>query len=694
MAYELLDEEPKGRYEVLDSGSAAVTTGRAVNSIPRQLGLTARYALEGPAQAAQIITEPIRNMITDPLSRLFGGGTGKPLGGMATSLADKIGLPTPQGANERVIGEATRLMAGSGGMAWAAGAAASLPGMAGKVFSGLASNPMQQLGSGAGAGWLGGSSKEAGGGTLEQAGAAALGGVLGGMTPGAIGGVVNAAKRVLTPALTQPQLDVQLTAILGKAGTDYSQLAPQVQRQLRNELASSLQAGKEIDPQAAARLADFRAVGAIPTRGMVSQNPVQITREMNLAKTAANSADESLHGMPLIQNQNNSTLIRNLNDAGAGAGDPFTAGRNVIGQITATDAARGKAVTGLYEAARAMPGGNVPLDRTSLVNGIYDSLAKQNKMAYLPEDISNTLNTISQGQITRNGKTYPVPFDANALDNLMTDIATAQRGTQDGNVKAALKLARDAIEKMPISPVKTQYGGNQLVTSGGASFLREQDAQAGQFMGALNEARGAARSRFGWQESAKPIEAALGGAEPDKFIQKFVIGGSVADAQAIAKNAPSAGVKEAILAHLKDRSLSGASDEVGKFSQAAYNKALGQIGDRKLELFFNPEELNHLKAVGRVASYTQVQPVGSAVNNSNSGALLLGRGLDMIGGVASKLPFGQVAVLDPLRNINISFQQRQAQNILPGLLASQPKTPLLNGLMLPAMAAGGGLLSP
>ena len=43
-----------------------------------------------------------------------------------------------------------------------------------------------------------------------------------------------------------------------------------------------------------------------------------------------------------------------------------------------------------------------------------------------------------------------------------------------------------------------------------------------------------------------------------------------------------------------------------------------------------------LRATGRVASYMQAQPVGSAVNNSNSGALMLGRGYDALRSVAGK----------------------------------------------------------
>jgi len=141
---------------------------------------------------------------------------------------------------------------------------------------------------------------------------------------------------------------------------------------------------------------------------------------------------------------------------------------------------------------------------------------------------------------------------------------------------------------------------------------------------------------------------------------------------------------------LKEKALNGSADEVGKFSQSAYNKALNQIGDRKLSLFFSPEELNQLRTVGRVASYMQNQPVGSAVNNSNSGALLLGKGIDLL----NKLPGGQTFLGQPLQNINVSIQQRAAQNVLPGLLATQPRQPMASGLLAPAAAFSGGLLAP
>jgi len=88
------------------------------------------------------------------------------------------------------------------------------------------------------------------------------------------------------------------------------------------------------------------------------------------------------------------------------------------------------------------------------------------------------------------------------------------------------------------------------------------------------------------------------------------------------------------------------------------------------------------------------QPVGSAVNNSNSGALVLGRGLDMLAGASKFGPLGRSLISDPLNEWKLSIGARQAQNITPGLLAQQPRQPLLDSFLLPGMAVGGGLLAP
>ena len=693
--YLLEDQQPKGRY-VIEEAPVSVRAGKELNSIPRQIGLTARYGLEGIANTAQLVTEPLR-YITDKFvperrQTLSGLVTEQapppkslPLGAVATNFADWIGLPSPQTANERVVGDATRLVAGAGGLAKASQAVANtvtapvVRETAGK----LASNLWQQFASAAGAGAAGGASREAGGSPLIQAGVSLLGGVAAGTAPGAVQSVANTGKALLNKATMGPQqIDAQITAVLNRAGMDYSALPRAAQNSLRNEVAAAIRAERELDPQAVARLADFLRVGATPTRGMVSQNPVQITREMNLAKMGANTGDEALQGLALMQNRNNATLIRNLNEAGAVNGDPFRAGQAAIGGIQARDAGLQQNVNALYGNVRQMAGGDIPLDRKPFIDNIFGALQRENRMAFLPKELGDTLNQISSGQ---------TPFTPQTVDMLKTMFATASRSSNDGNVRAAISIARNALDN---TPVNLPPLGPGVATGQQASVLRGATSQANDVLDAMNQARQAAAQRFAWQESARPVEAALGGAQPDRFVRQFVINGTVDDARAVAQNAPVEEVKNAIVAHLKERALNGAADEVGKFSQSAYTKALREIGERKLALFFSPEEIGQLQAVGRVASYAQVQPVGSAVNNSNSGALLLGRGYDLLQGIAGKLPFGQSLILDPLRNIEVSVRSNQAQNVLPGLLAPLPKIPVQDRLLLPAAGIGGLLAAP
>lgn len=684
--------------QVPDTSPTATQAGAAINnasdSIPRQLGLTARYGLEGLANAAQLGTEPIR-YVTDRLT----GQTGKtkPLGAVATQLADWLGLPSPQGANERVIGDATRLVAGAGGLGGAASLAKNAPGAVGQMASMLSSNMPQQLGSAAGAGLAGGASREGGGNGLMQGVAALGGGIAGGLAPSAISGTATAVKSMFN-RMTPQQMDAEISAVLNQSGVDYSQVPERVKQSLRQQMGSALQAGKELDPAAVARLTDFTTVGAIPTRGMVSQNPVQITREMNLAKIGANSADDGLSGLAMVQNSNNKTLIRNLNDAGAAKGDPFVAGQSAIGAINAKDSALESGVSSLYKQARDTSGRAADLDRQAFATRVSDLLDEAMVGGALPSDVQNKINWIASNAKPQGMHgSIPMPFNVDIAEQLKTQIAKLQRSTNDGSARHALGLVRQALDETPLMPSPSVNPGNLPAVPGTVPPSAQTVGQ--ESIDAFNAARNAARQRFGWQESAKPIEAALNGAQPDKFVQQYVIGGSLADAKAIAENAPIDQVKNAILAHLKEKAIgAGATDEVGKFSQSNFNRALSQIGDRKLKLFFSPEELAQIKSVARVASYMQNQPVGSAVNNSNSGALVLGKGIDALAGFSNSIPMFGPLVSQPLVNgikgLNVTLRTNQAQNVLPGLLANSPKHPLSQGLLLPALAYGGTLAAP
>lgn len=658
---------------------AGQSLNRGLSDIPRQIGLTARYALEGPAQAAQIFTEPVAGLMR------LGGIKTKPLGEVASGLADTLGLPKPESGQERVVGDATRLLAGTGGMLGASRGLAQLPGMLGTVGAGMSANPTAQLTSATGAGTMGGLSREGGGSELQQAVAALIGGVAGGMVPGAANATVNAGKRLFN-RLTPQQMDVQISNVLQRAGMDYSQVPERARQSLRTQMQDALRAGQELDPAAVRRLAEFQTIGATPTRGMVTQDPVRITQEMNLAKMGANSADGQLQGLARVQNQNNTRLIDVMNEAGAGRGDPLAAGERVASTVLGRQADLRGAEKAAWDAAKSSPGYKQPIS-SKVISDINQTLGDEGLMPFMSPTISRYMEAFQTGQ----------PFTPQDYRNLQSMLS--REVFKGGNEGAAAKAAARVLASADVLPITNPRGidfGTSVITGDMAQRLRAMDAAPEAAISAVNQARGATRAAYAYEDSNALVRSVLsesGASDPTRIAQKFIVGGTPREAQMLAQEVGPQGmpvIRDALLAHLKDKALSGASDEIGKFSQSAFNRALNQIGDRKLALFFSPEELTQLRTVGRVASYMQNQPVGSAVNNSNSGALLLGKGIDLL----NKIPGGQTFIGQPLQNISISMQQRAAQNVAPGLLAAQPRQPMSSGLLAPAAAFSGGLLAP
>lgn len=671
----------------------AKQAGSALNDIPRQVGLTARYGLEGLANTAQLVTEPLR-YLTDKVNP----GKSTPLGVQATKFADFIGLPSPQGSNERVVADATRLVAGAGGMAGVTGkigktasdllqfagkdAAPVLQGGAQKFAQFLGANPTQQLTSAAGAGLAGGASREAGGNELQQGASALIGGVIGGKATDIASGTASIAKNLLNSNMTPQALDVQISSVLRQSGVDYSQVPERIRQSLRQELASSLEANRELDPVAVSRLLDFRSAGVTPTRGMVSQNPVQITKEMNLAKIGANSSDEGLQGLAQVQNQNNAKLISNLNDLGANRGNTLAAGERVASSVLGTQASLRGAEQAAWDAAKGSPGYKQQIS-SKVISDINGALGDEGMMPFMNPTISRYMEAFQTGQ----------PFTPQAYRNLQSMLS--RETMKGGNEGAAASLAARILRDSELAPAGF-VGGGLPVTQGTASAMRNVDAASTEAIDLVNQARGATRQAYAYEDSNPLVRSVLSGgatSDPQRIAQRFVIGGTANEAADLVQQLGPNGlapIKDAILTHLKSKALSKAADETGKFSQSAFNRALQDIGERKLSMLFTPDEITALRTNARVASLMQNQPVGSAVNNSNSGALLFGRGLDFL----RNIPIVGPNVAPAIDNIRISMGTRAAKNVLPGLLAQQEKQPIGQALMLPGMAFGGLLAAP
>ncbi len=665
--------------KVEEAKPATVKAGETLKGIPRQVGLTARYGLEGPAQFAGMFTEPIRQLITDPALRAITGkqGSSPSLSTMATQAADFAHLPSPEGANERVVGDAARLMAGAIGAGSLGRLAQRAPGLLGDVGRFFAANPTQQVASAAGAGGAGGSVREAGGGPWEQAGAALLGGV---GTPMALSAVMNAGRSVgsaakrfadyVAPGAIQPQnVDQQISLVLQRSGVDWSQVPERVRQSMRAEVSKALDTGGELDPAAVNRLLAFARTGTTPTRGMLSQDPVALTREKNLAKTGANSTDLGLQRLPRLENQNTQRLLDVLDETGArNAPDEFATGQAAIRALRGNlDASRGR-IDSLYSAARDTQGRSAGLDGSAFTQRATQLLDEGLLGGALPKSVEEHLNRIAKGE---------VPFTVAYAEQLKTTIGKLQRATNDGQARMALGMVRQALDDTPLMPAPQVNPGNLPAVPGtvppSPSIAGEESIHA------FNRARQANRAFMNRVEQTPALRAVMDGVEPDRFVRQFITGqgASVADVNQLRRaigSDPQAleAVRGNIAAHLRS-AATNATEDITKFSPASYNKALNALGDRKLSAFFSPEEIATLRDVGRAGTYMTAQPAGTAVNNSNSGALLIGKGLELLDTIAGRLPFG---VNDTIQGTLRGMQQGRALSTPSSLLVPKQGMPL------------------
>lgn len=652
----------------------------AFSNLRRQFGLTGRYALEGVGQAADIVAAPI-NALT--------GGTNPSKS--ASQLSDWLGLPKPEGKLERVVGDATRMGFGAALPAGIAGKLAPMAtSTAGKaVLTGLAENPAAQIGGGVGSGAASSVVKENGGGDGYQLAAGLAGGVAGGMLGNAAmrsaakasESVVEAfgGKSIIAPnpkQMTPEQLQVAVRQKMELYGQNWDKLPKQAQSAILADVrqANNLDA---LDAKALQRLADFRATGLTPTRGTVTLDPVQITREKNLAKAGANSSNGAAQGLVRVESENNALLIKRLQELqGARDVDATEAGRKLYDNIFAQrDALRG-AERRAWEAAKASPGYKMPME-ARVLSDLNKALDEEGLISFLDPRISSHIQALQLN---------PERFTPQEYRNLMSRLSAAQ--ASGGNEAAAAGMAKRILEQTELRPQATQIPnpGNLPATAAQAEVFRTTDDLPGKAMSAIDQARAATRAAYAFEESSPVVRKALsdGSMSDPTRLGKHLLNSTPDEAAEIARLLGNEGkdlARAAIATHIKQKALNGASDEMGNVSQKALNSAIKSMGKEKLKLFFLDDEIAQLERLGRVASYVQAQPAASAVNNSNSGAMVVGKTLDALGGLArlpTKIPlFGIDQTADAVVNW---AGTRGAMNVGKGLFDPQQIT-------------GGGILN-
>ena len=341
-----------------------------VDRVGRQVGLTARYGIEGLAEVADIGTGAIRA----GLNLIPGVDFDQSTSELTSGFLDDAGFPKPETDNEKLVGTASKFVSGGGGFVKggqvASKAVNETVAGAGKMLS---TAPAQQAASASSAGVAGEYAKQEGADGSGQL----LASILGGLTPVGLTAMASNAGGRVSQALSRSD-DVAVNSLLERNGVDLSQLPTDTVNTIKSSVSEAMKVGG-VDEAALVRLADYAKVNATPTRATVSLDPVQSTQQKNLAKIGVNSDNAELQRLGRVEHSNNAQLIDEMNTLGAGAkNDAYGAGEEVIKVVAGRNTALKDHQKGLYDLAKDTEGRSLPLSRQGFIERVDARLKKEN----------------------------------------------------------------------------------------------------------------------------------------------------------------------------------------------------------------------------------------------------------------------------------------------------------------------------
>jgi hypothetical protein len=377
------------------------------------------------------------------------------------------------------------------------------------------------------------------------------------------------------------------------------------------------------------------------TEGQATGDVVKLSREQNLKGKQTEFArrfDEQ--NKQLVDNV---PLIRQNAAPDVYATKTIESSQALIDAYKALDQERNVTITNKYDELRNLAGGELPVDSAKLLKNVDKSLAD--------ELLLTDGQSISQYKELKSlAETGTMTFDQYL--SMRRNLSRLSAEAKDGNVRQA---ARTMVQELDNLPLTNETAALKPIA---------------------DEARSLAKARFDALKKDPAYKAAVNDTVPaDKYFDKFVINGVNKNINTMVDTLgrDSVGhqhIKAGTINWLSDKA--GIVDGKGNFSQANYNKAVKKLDDVKnFGVIFDPDSQLQLRTLGNVAAYTQFQPRGSFVNNSNTLVGYLAEkaagGLEQTGNIMGLKTFGYPIGSEARRVIRSARERREAEKALkPG----------------------------
>lgn len=400
---------------------------------------------------------------------------------------------------------------------------------------------------------------------------------------------------------------------VGAAGTSFAQQAAAegVPDALVQKIAAAEKSGT-IQPVAAGRHIE---AGSLPvpielTAGQASGDVQLLSNEMN--SRAKNPELANRFNVQNGQIADNLSAIRDQVSPNVNVPSGAPTGQALVDAYKQMDEPITQQISQLYGKARSADGAPAQVDAATPMKDFAAQIGPTRFNA-LPSNVQQIFRDASANQVS-----LPAGFEQNGssvrsmnvgdLMDIDKTLSGAMRSATDGSVRHDIGALRDSIVSSQLNPS----------TAGADAFSAYKTAQA------------SARARFQAMDADPAYKAAVNDSAPagepsplaDDFVRKYIAGGKTSAVQNMMQNLSNDPLNSELVAsglmdHIRAQAGVDLRTGSGNISQAGLNKAIQNLGD-KTRIVLGPDASQTVDKLGNVARYTQEQPRGSYVNNSNT----------------------------------------------------------------------------